>query len=224
MGNKNWKTRAVAAAVMTGLLGFAAHAEDPMAKQDKEAMKQGKQVGEAAAKRVKFVGSLAVFNNRQIELARLAEEQATDPRVKEFATKIRTDHESNNQTLRTWAENQKMTVSALMDGSTSDMGVGGSGVQQGYDKGMDKAGEKLGKSIDETNRELTELRAKQGPEFDKAFLSRIAEDQKKGNEMLKKGRGEYKNDATFLAILSQTEGVVSGHEKEAKELEKQMKK
>ncbi|RKH10631.1 DUF4142 domain-containing protein [Corallococcus praedator] len=224
MGNKNWKTRAVAAAVMTGLLGFAAHAEDTMSKQEKEMEKQGKAVGEAASKRVKYVGSLALFNNRQIELATLAEEQASDPRVKEFATKIRTDHESNNQTLRTWAENQKMTISALSDGSTSDTGVGGSGVQQGYEKGMEKADEKLGKSVDETNREVEKLREKQGPEFDKAFLSRIAEDQKKGNEMLKKGRGEYKNDATFLAILSQTEGVVSGHEKEAKELEKQMKK
>jgi predicted outer membrane protein len=224
MGKTNWKARAVTAAVVTGLMGGAAFADDHMSKQDKKMEKQGKEVGEAAAKRVNYVGKLAVFNNRQIELARLAEQQASDPRVKEFATQLRQDHEQSQDSLRTWAKSKQMEISALSDGSTADTGTGGSGVQQGYDKKMEKSGEKLGKAIDKTNEEITKLQEKQGPEFDKAFLSRIAEDQKKGKDVLKDGRREYKNDASFLALLSDTESVVDGHEMKAKDLEKQMKK
>ncbi|RKH33426.1 DUF4142 domain-containing protein [Corallococcus sicarius] len=225
MGNTNWKARALTAAVMAGLMGFAAHAEDPMTKQDKEMQKQGKAVGEAAAKRVNYVGKLAVFNSRQIKLATLAEEQATDPQVKQFATQLRQDHEKSQEALRTWAQGQKMQISELSESDMPSTGTGGSGgVQQGYDEKMKDTSEKLGKSIDKTNEELAKLRAKQGPEFDKAFLSRIADDQKMGKDILKEGRKDYKNDATFLALLSQTEGVVNSHEMQVKDLEKQMKK
>ncbi|MHA7627648.1 DUF4142 domain-containing protein [Corallococcus sp. M7] len=226
MSKTNWKARAVTAAVVTGLMGFSAHANDEE-KQQKQEMKQGKAVGEAAAKRVQYVGKLAVFNNRQIKLARLAEQQATDPQVKEFATKLREDHENSQSQLRTWAEQKKMQISALSDSditSEDQMGTGGSGVQEGYQEKMKGTGEKLGKAIDKTNEEMTKLQEKQGPEFDKAFLTRIAEDQKKGKDVLKEGRKEYKNDAGFLALLSDTESVVARNETKAKELEKQMKK
>ncbi|NOK33007.1 DUF4142 domain-containing protein [Corallococcus exercitus] len=227
MGKTNWKTRAVTAAVMTGLMGFAAHADDSKSKQEKQSMEHGKAVGEAAGKRVQYVGKLAVFNNRQIKLARLAEQQATDPQVKQFATKLREDHEKSQESLRSWAQQKKMEIGALSDSnitSEDQTGTGGSGVQEGYNKKMEGTGEKLGKAIDQTNEEMTKLQAKQGPEFDKAFLTRITADQKKGKEILKEGRKEYKNDASFLALLSDTERVVSGNETQAKELEKQMKK
>ncbi|NOJ97737.1 DUF4142 domain-containing protein [Corallococcus sp. CA049B] len=227
MSKTNWKTRAVTAAVMTGLMGFSAHAQDESSKQEKHEMKQGKAVGEAAAKRVQYVGKLAVFNNRQIKLARLAEQQATDPQVKEFATKLREDHENSQSQLRTWAEQKKMQISALSDSnvtSEDQTGMGGSGVQEGYQEKMKGTGEKLGKAIDKSNEEYNKLQAKQGPEFDKAFLTRIAEDQKKGKDILEEGRKEYKNDAGFLALLSDTERTVRGNETQAKELEKQMKK
>ncbi|MBN9680885.1 MULTISPECIES: DUF4142 domain-containing protein [unclassified Corallococcus] len=226
MSKMNWKARAVTAAVVTGLMGFSAHAED-QSKQEKQEMKQGKAVGEAAAKRVQYVGKLAVFNNRQIKLARLAEQQATDPQVKEFATKLREDHENSQSQLRTWAEQKKMQISALSDSnvtSEDQTGVGGSGVQEGYQEKMKGTGEKLGKAIDKSNEEYNKLQAKQGPEFDKAFLTRIAEDQKKGKDILEEGRKEYKNDAGFLALLSDTERTVRGNETQAKELEKEMKK
>ncbi|RKH09676.1 DUF4142 domain-containing protein [Corallococcus sp. CA053C] len=225
MGNTNWKARALTAAVMTGLMGFAAHAEDPMTKQDKEMHKQGKAVGEAAAKRVTYVGKLAVFNNRQIKLATLAEEQASNPQVKEFAKQLREDHEKNQEALRSWAKNKQVEISELGDNSMPSTGTGGAGgVQQGYDEKMKNVDEKLAKHTDETNAELAKLRAKQGPEFDKAFLTRISEDQKKGKEILSEGRKEYKNDAVFLSLLTDTEGVVSNHEMQVKDLEKQLKK
>ena len=222
MGNTFKK--ALTVAVMTGLMGFAAHAEDPSAKQQKQMEKQGRQVGEAAAKRVNYVGKLALFNNRQIELARLAEEQASDPRVKQFAMQLRRDHERNQQTLRTWAQSQQMQVSELGQSGMSGQGVGGSGVQQGYDEKMRGSGEKLGKSIDQMNEDMAKLRAKQGPEFDKAFLTLISDDQKKGKDMLQQGRKDYTNDATFLALLTDTGSVVDRHETQVKDLREQLKK
>ncbi|NNB87749.1 DUF4142 domain-containing protein [Corallococcus exiguus] len=225
MSKANWKTRAVTAAVMTGLMGFAAHAQDS-SKQEKQEMERGKAVGEAAAKRVQYVGALAVFNNRQIKLARLAEQQASDPQVKQFATKLREDHEQSQTRLRDWAEQKKLEVSALTDSnitSEDQMGTGGSGAKAGYQEKMKGSGEKLGKAFDKTNEEITTLQAKQGPEFDKAFMSRIAEDQKKGMSLLEEGHKEYKNDASFLALLGNEERVVRGNETKAKEIEKQLK-
>lgn len=225
MGMTNWKTRAVTAAVMTGLMGFAAHAQES-SKQEEHEMKRGKAVGEAAAKRVQYVGKLAVFNNRQIKLARLAEQQATDPQVKQFATKLREDHEQSQSRLRDWAEQKKIEVNALSDAnitSENQMGTGGSGMQQGYQEKMQGTGQKLGKAMDKTTEEINALQAKQGPEFDKAFVKRIAEDQKKGKDLLEQGHKEYKNDATFLALLGNEERMVRGNETQAKELEKQMK-
>lgn len=226
MSKTNWKTRAVTAAVMTGLMGFTAHAQESTKQQEHE-MKRGKAVGEAAAKRVQYVGALAVFNNRQIKLARLAEQQATDPQVKQFATKLREDHEQSQSRLRDWAQQKKVEVSALSDtniASEEELGTGGSGMQQGYQEKMKGTGEKLGKAFDKTNEEINTLQAKQGPEFDKAFMSRIAEDQKKGMNLLEQGHKEYKNDATFLALLSNEERVVRGNETQAKAIEKELKK
>ncbi|WP_223641644.1 DUF4142 domain-containing protein [Corallococcus sp. EGB] len=225
MGKANWKTQAVAAAVMTGLMGSAAHAQD-QTKQQKHEMERGKAVGKAAAKRVQYVGKLAVFNNRQIKLAQLAEQQASDPQVKQFATKLREEHEQSQSRLRDWAQQKQIEVSALTDNNiTSEemMGTGGSGVQQGYQEKMQGTGEKLGRAHDKTTEEINTLQAKQGPEFDKAFVTRIAEDQKKGMSLLEEGHKEYKNDATFLALLGQEERMVRGNETQAKELEKQMK-
>ncbi|NBD10435.1 MULTISPECIES: DUF4142 domain-containing protein [Corallococcus] len=224
MGKKSWKARAVTAVVMTGLMGFSAHAQDTMSAQDKAQMKQGKAVGEAAAKRTKYVGKVALFNNRQIELARVAEEQASDPRVKQFATQLREDHEKSQESLRSWAKSKQMEVSALSENTSAGQGMGGSGMQQGFNENMENAGEKVGRHSDETRAEVNKLRSMHGPEFDKAFLSRIADDQKKGKSLLEEGRKDYKNDATFLALLSDTEGMVSSNETKAKELEKQVKK
>jgi predicted outer membrane protein len=222
MSMKHWKAGALTVAVMTGALGFTAHADD-MKKQEKHMMKEGKAVGEAAAKREKYVGELALFNTQQIDLARMAEAQASSPDVKDFARQLREDHEKNQDALRTWAQGQQMTVSELTDGMSEDTATGGSGVEQGYDKGMKHADKKLGKALDKQDSEMEALRGKQGADFDKAFLSRISKDQKKGKDLLKDGRRSYKNDATFLALLSDTEGVVDGHEMKVKALEKGMK-
>ncbi|MBU8895891.1 DUF4142 domain-containing protein [Corallococcus sp. H22C18031201] len=217
MRKNTWGKRAVLATMMTGAFGFGvvAHADDKMAKQDK-------QVGEAAAKRTKYVGRLALFNSKQIALAQLAEQQATDPQVKAFASQLLQDHQSNQADLKAWAQSKQIEVDTV-DLSGNQEGVGGSGMQQGYNDKMKNVGEKLGKQIDEDRKEINELKAKQGKEFDKAFLSRIADDQKDGRELLNDGRREYKNDATFLALLNKTETVVDSHESTAKQLEKQMK-
>ncbi|MBJ6760237.1 DUF4142 domain-containing protein [Myxococcaceae bacterium JPH2] len=219
MRKNTWSKRAVLATMMTGVLGVGvvAHADD----KDKM-MKQDKQVGEAAAKREKYVGKLALFNAKQIALAQLAEKQATDPQVKAFASQLLQDHQSNQSDLKAWAQSKQIEIDTV-DLSGNQEGVGGSGAQQGYNDKMKNVGEKLGKQIDEDRKEINELKAKQGKEFDKAFLSRIADDQKDGRELLNDGRREYKNDATFLALLNKTETVVDSHESTAKQLEKQMK-
>lgn len=224
MRNGKWGSRALVAAVLSGMLGVAAHAEDKeQKKQHEQQMKEGKKTGEAAAKRQRYVGKLAVFNAKEIALAKLAAERAADTRVQEFARQIQRDHEMAQQEIKDWADNNDVKISSLDLSEEQQQGVGGAGMQEGYQRGMEDVGEKLGKGIDEARKDINDLKAKQGKDFDKAFLSRIARDQREGVDVLKDGRKEFKSDPTLLSLLNKTETVVANHESMAKQLEKEMK-
>ncbi len=219
MRNIKWGSRALMVALTTGLLGFSAHADD---KQTKEQVKQDKEVGKSTAQRKKFAGKVALFNAKEIALAKLAEEQGSDQRVKDFARQLQEDHQKSQDNLKSWADSQQIEI-ASVDLSGQPQGVGGSGAQQGYQEEMKDVGEKLGKGIDEARKDLNELKAKQGKDFDKAFLSRIANDQREGRKLLSDGRKEHKSDPGLLNLLNNAVTVVSAHETTAKQLEKEIK-
>ncbi|QSQ20727.1 DUF4142 domain-containing protein [Pyxidicoccus parkwayensis] len=206
----------LSAALLVGLLvGCVAHAED--------AEKRERQIGEAAADREEYVGQLVVFDAKQISLAKLALEHSQDPQVRQYAKKLLEDHQKHLKDLETWAQSKRVEVAAVDLSTTNAQGTGGSGsagVQKGYDErkvGVDK---RLDKAIEDAKKDVGELQGKEGKDFDKAFLSRVVDDQKDGQELVGDGLDTYRADATFGLLLNHTNNLIDQNLERGKQLEK----
>lgn len=216
---------ALAAALMFGAMAGPAHAEDT-AKRDQ---KEQERIGGVAAERQLYVGKLALLDAKQIALGNLALEKTQDPKVRQFAQKLVDDHKQHMSELKSWADSKSIEVSTI-DLSSPPPATGGSGesggtgsMQKGYDKKMEGVDERLNKAITEAEKDLDKLRAKNGKEFDRGFLSRVAEDDKKGKDLVKQGMDKYSSDATFSVLLVKTRQGIETNERHAKELEKSIR-
>jgi putative membrane protein len=61
-----------------------------------------------------FLQKAATSGKAEVELAKLAEQKATNPRVKEFAGKIANDHSGANEELKQLAERKDLTVPEMV--------------------------------------------------------------------------------------------------------------
>ncbi|WP_164017804.1 DUF4142 domain-containing protein [Pyxidicoccus trucidator] len=197
------------ATLVVGLLvGCVAHAD--------ESEKRERQIGEAAAEREEFVSELVLFNVKQIALGELALERSQDPQVQKFAKQLVTDHRKNLGDLRAWADKEALEIAAVdLSGSPGEQGVGGSGsagVQEGYEERMVDVDDDLDEDIGDAQRDLREVREKQGKEFDQAFLSRVIDDQREGQELVGDGLDDYRADSDFGLLLNRTGNLIYRNE------------
>ncbi|MCP3101045.1 DUF4142 domain-containing protein [Myxococcus sp. K15C18031901] len=217
--NRGGGIAALAAALMFGpMMGGDALAND------KETHEEGKRIGAAAAERQKYVGKLALFDAKQIEMGNIALERTQNPEVRQFAQQLVDDRKQHLSDLRSWADSKSIEVSSVDLASPSTQGTGGSGgMQEGYDQEMKGTDKHLDKAIKEARKDLDKLRTKNGAAFDKAFMSQVVESDKQGREIVKDGMDKYKNDATFSALLSKTRQSLTANEGAAKALEKSLR-
>lgn len=204
------------AALVVGLLvGCSAHAED--------SEKQERRIGEAAADREEYVGQLVVFDAKQIALGELALEQSQDPQVRQFAKKLVADHRKHLKDLEAWAEQKRIEVAAVDLSTQSEQGTGGSGsagVQEGYEERMVGVDKRLDEAIVDAKEDLKELREKESGDFDKAFLSRVVDDQKDGKDLVGDGLDTYRADASFGLLLNHTYNQIEQTLERGKQVEK----
>ncbi|MCY0999032.1 DUF4142 domain-containing protein [Myxococcus sp. MISCRS1] len=210
---------ALAAALVFGSMTGSALADD--AKKDR---KEQKRIGEAVAEKELYVGKLALFDAKQIALGNLALEKTQDEQVRTFAQKLVDDHKQHLSGLKAWADSKQIEV-ATIDLNQPASGTGGSGaMQEGYDKKMEGVDERLNKAITEAEKDLDKLREKSGKDFDKDFLSRVADDGKKGQDMVADGMKKYETDAAFSELLRRTRQGIASNERQAKEMEKALRR
>jgi predicted outer membrane protein len=190
---------ALAAAVVSGLLlGSGAYAGD--------SLKDAREIGKTAAEGKLYVDKLAVFNAKQIALGELALQQSEDPMVLKFARQLVQDHRQSQAELKSWAEKKSYELSSL------DMtGTGGSGIQIGYDEEMKGKDGRKYEAIRDAQKDVNELRKKDGKDFDKEFLSKVIKDQEKGKDLLGDGKDKYEKDAVFSSLLNKTSITLEGH-------------
>jgi predicted outer membrane protein len=207
------------AALVVGLLmGCTAHADD--------SRKQERRIGEAAAEREMYVGQLVLFDAKQIALGELALQRSQDPRVRQYAKQLVADHRKHLNDLRTWADTQSLELAAVdLSGPAEEeqQGTGGSGnagIQEGYDERMEGMDRRLDEAIGDAQKDLNEVRAKEGTEFDKAFVSRVVEDQEKGQDLVGNGLDTYRADAAFSLLLNRTGNLIDRHVERGKNVEK----
>ncbi|AGC41927.1 hypothetical protein MYSTI_00577 [Myxococcus stipitatus DSM 14675] len=221
------KIRGGGVAALAATLAFGAMTAALAEDADKKVKKEQKAVGEAAAERTLYVGKLVLFDAKQVALGNLALEKSQNPEVRAFAQKLVDERRQHMSDLRTWADDKSIEV-ANIDLSGPSSATGGSGsappaMQEGFDKKMEGVDERLNKAITEAEKDLDKLREKDGKDFDKAFLSRVADDGKKGQDLVKDGQKKYSSDAAFIALLSKTRQGIEREETQAKDLEKLMR-
>ncbi|SEU20023.1 DUF4142 domain-containing protein [Stigmatella erecta] len=197
-GIRGRKTAALAAVVSGLLLGSGAYAGD--------SIKDARQIGKTAAEGKLYVDKLAVFNAKQIAMGELALQQSEDPMVLKFARQLVQDHRQSQAELKSWAETKAYELSSI------DMsGTGGSGIQIGYDEEMKGKDGRKYEAIRDAQKDVNDLRKKDGKDFDKEFLSKVISDQEKGKELLGDGKDKYEKDAVFSSLLNKTSITLEGH-------------
>jgi predicted outer membrane protein len=205
----------VGALVMGALVGCAARAED--------SRRQERRIGEAAADRELYVGELVLFDVKQVALGELALQRSQDPQVRRFARQLVADHRKHLNDLRTWADTQSLELAAIdLAGPEDEEGVGGAGgagIQEGYEARMEGVDERLDEAIGDAQRDLSEVREKRGVEFDRAFVSRVIEDQERGLERVEDGLDTYRADAAFSLLLNRTSNVIDRQVRRGRSLE-----
>ncbi|WP_225411453.1 DUF4142 domain-containing protein [Stigmatella hybrida] len=197
-GIRGRKTAALAAVVSGLLLGSGAYAGD--------AIKEAREIGKTAAEGKLYVDKLAVFNAKQIAMGELALQQSEDPMVLKFARQLVQNHRQSQSELKTWADTKAYELSSI------DMsGTGGSGIQIGYDEEMKGKDGRKYEAIRDAQKDVNDLRKKEGKDFDKEFLSKVISDQEKGKELLGEGKDKYEKDAVFSSLLNKNNVTLEGH-------------
>lgn len=212
---RQWKLQVVAALCSATVAVFSAGAQD----------KEAKEVGKAAGKKVAFVNDLVRLHEGEIIMSRLAIENSDNMRVHELATTLVNDHQRLLNDLRRWAEGRAIEVAEVL--KMTEEGVGGAG------EGLTAAKEEMVKELDayekqlaekdaEAARRFREMRRLTGARFDQEYISTLIKDHEKALKMVKDGMREYKADASFAALLGQSEPVLKEHLAAAQALKKQL--
>ncbi len=207
---------ALAAVLIAGpLVGLDARADD--------SRKQERRIGEAAAERELYVSELVLFDAKQIALGELALQRSKDAQVRRFARQLVQDHRKHLKSLREWADSQSLEVASVELSTRPEEGVGGSGtagIAEGYEERIVGVDKHLDQAISDAQKDVNEVREEQGKEFDKAFVSRVVDDQEKGRELLDEGLVTYRGDSAFSLLLNRTDNLASRQVERGKALEK----
>jgi putative membrane protein len=210
---KTW----LCAAMLALAPAVVAQAGDPT-KEEAKAAKQheesARKIGESAQKKIDYVNRLALFDQNQIALAKVAEERAENPKVKELAQKLERDHQKHLSDLRDWAHTKSIeivAVSEMMPGHA----VGGAG-KAGMEEQSAKGDKDWNKEHVEGVKQRDELKSLSGMAFDEEYVKLATRDQEKGRDLARKGGSEYRDDAVFASFLLKTEGTLNDHIAELK--------
>ncbi|KQS30645.1 DUF4142 domain-containing protein [Dyadobacter sp. Leaf189] len=123
----------------------------------------------------------------EVALSKIAEEKATDPKVKEFAKQMVTDHTKANDELKTLAMSKNITLPAAPN--------------------------------EEKQKAASDLGAKSGSDFDKAYIAQMKKDHDKTVKLFEDAQKEVK-DAELKAFIDKTLPVIKAHAEHVKSMDK----
>lgn len=123
----------------------------------------------------------------EVQLGQVAQEKATDPKVKEFATMMVADHTKANEELKSLAGIKGITLPSAPS--------------------------------EEMQEAATDINAKTGKDFDKAYIDQMVKDHKKTVDLFEDGQKNVK-DAELKAFIDKTLPVLKTHLDHAQTIEK----
>lgn len=168
---------------------------------------------------------VALLDQTQIALGRLALKKSADPRVLDFAQGLVRDHQQHLRQLQDYADANGLELGLLGVAEEDQMGVGGSGPAAPA-PGMEPRAPSV-KYSDEYIRQVnafaetrSELAALRGKAFDKAFLLRVDDYQQQGRKLLNTGIGRFRDDVSLAPILDRLGTLLRHHQTQAASLVK----
>lgn len=173
------------------ILSFITSAYSAPAKTPKGKAKMGKAHGTPRSDS-DIINMLMTINTEEMNLSKLAKNQAQDPKVKEFANKMLTAHAENNDKAAKLRREQKIKLTET----------------------------KSSKSLKTTSASVIEnLRKIEGKKFDKAYMQEQITVHKKALDKLESTLIPHAKDTKLKTMLEETKKHVESHLKEAQELQ-----
>ncbi|WP_276088112.1 DUF4142 domain-containing protein [Pedobacter sp. JY14-1] len=139
---------------------------------------------------IEFANKAAVGGMAEVELGKLAQEKATNAKVKDFAAMMVKDHGMANEELMSIAKTKGITLPTMLD--------------------------------DEHAKKKTELSAKSGMDFDKAYVAAMVEGHEKTLSLMEDGSKNCK-DGELKAFAAKTAPVVKSHLDMIRKIQSEMK-
>lgn len=167
----------------------------PKAGQQKQQPQQPQQGASAEMKLPSepklFAERLSMLNKDEIEVGQLAQKQASDPKVKEYARKLVEEHQQQQKALTELAAKKNWKL--------------------GEGKPIDAVDQKV---VQADKADMDKLRALQGPAFDSAFLSSMVADHDHALRMVEAAQQQYQ-DPELKRSLGETRTHLQDHWQQA---------
>lgn len=226
----------VAAALMLGGLQTGCHRE----RGTRGEARMGERVGKTTAEKVDYLQRLALFDAEQISLARLAQQKATNPQVRQLAQQMEQQYTQHLRSLQAYADGERLQL-ALVDlagrGTTGmggagrgGMGTGGAGTSSTEDaavQSMEREAQRQSKDFQKEVRSFAKdrdaLASRTGPDFDKAFLSEAEKATKEGEKLVRDGLKKYPDDPALAAVLARAEPVLQQNRQSLEQAERSLR-
>ena len=150
----------------------------------------------AASEASGILSQLNVANTTEIQLATLAAKKATSPQVKRIATRLAADHTKNREQLRALAQKLNLPLTPAEGGrvSTADSAV-----------------------------MLSQLQAKAGRDFDRAFIQQEINDHQSSIAKLQTQAIPAAQNVDIKAYLQNTLADMQGHLASLKRVQQQLR-
>jgi putative membrane protein len=188
------KTGLVALALVPALALARGEATGERAQQMEGAgERQQQQIGEELQRSLQ---RLHAANQAEVELGRLAQEQAESQQVRELAQRMVTDHQRGDERL----------------------------TQAAQDMGVNLQGDEYQSAMEESREKMDELREKRGAEFDRAYTEHLVQEHDRNVQEVREAAATAREQGhTELAtLLGQTEGGLHQHHTLAQQIHEQV--
>ena len=209
----------------------AERAEETVTGREQERM--GKKMGKAQEEKQSALSDIALYDQEQIALGKLAQQRSDNPAVKQLASQLVQSHQQNLDSLQDYARGEDLEV-AIIDLSQAGTAVGGGGMTGsereilGEEKGIQKEARKLGKKeqarVDRFIEERDKLASKSGRDFDRAFIDKVKDNHEKQADAVKDAQKKYRDDAVLSQALSNAQPMLQQNEQQVRQVERQMRK
>jgi putative membrane protein len=176
-----------------------------------------------------FVEHVVESNQKEIDLAKLADTRASAADVKTFARQLVTDHTKALEAFRGYASKKNMTLPPM---PKSDTAGNPPQTPQPNQSPRNRAGQPLdtpqagaaGKASADTefSAHFKELSAKSGAEFDRAFIAMMVANHEKGVTLFERQSQAKLGDAELQKLINDTLPTLRMHQSRAKDLQTRM--